>query len=164
MQSGYKRKQRSDWWLYLTVVEKMGSWGATDLQWAACWWQMSGDQDVPHAEGPRKRRWPQQTDERSIMCEQRVAKLWPVRGLIFETLYPCITLHFCLTQQTAGRPHIRQHPLLFTAVFSFQKLCNLLKFTRRVVERWNIPSHLTILRVCMCVFTAFSFTMWVMVS
>lgn len=138
-----KRKQSRGRWSCLTAGAKMGSRGAADLWWAACWWQTHGD----------KRRLMQQG--RSVdgpdwrvphlvwsVCGQAVTSVWPN----FETLYDGVwrdgtTLHFYPREQTAGPTH----PLRVTAARRFQRPGNLFKLTRRVAERWTAPSHFLII-------------------
>ncbi len=165
MQSEYKRKQQRDWWLYLTVAEKMGSRGATDLHWAGRWWQMSGDQDVADAAGPT-RRWPQieQTDKSFIIYEQCVAELWPVCGPILKyymtTAGMTVSLSI-LSQTTDSSARTRQ--VQFTAAGCFLMTGQSVQINKAgggEVKCCLSFSH----NVGVRVFTACNFTIWVMVS
>lgn len=94
-------------------------------------------------------------DSRSIMYEQCVTELWPD----FETLYDNILVSgSILSLRTHSRAQYAVvYPLRFTAVHCFQRLSNLFKLTRWVLERWTVPSHFLIMWVCVYVFTAFCF-------
>lgn len=91
---------------------------------------MSGDRDVPHAEDG----YSHVTSPTSC-----VSGVWPshdqyVAGF-FETLDHNIW-HVCVPSLFGQQaPLMLQRMLVFTAVFGFQKLPNLLKLTRRVVNR-----------------------------
>lgn len=64
------------------------------------------------------RRWLQPCDELYIMRERHVAKPWPVRGRIFETLYHNIwQVGVPLLFWSAGPPHTTTHARVHSCIW-----------------------------------------------
>lgn len=86
---------------YIWQLLKMGSQAATDLHWDACWWQMSGDQDMPDAAG-LKHRWPQ--IEALSQCLTSVPSC---RSNVWPSCHLCVDTSFWISAPRIHRASVR---------------------------------------------------------